>query len=131
NAESGLRLPATLIFDHPTPTALADHIHTQLTPEAADTTAAMLAELQSLETQFTALVEDEDARISIAGHLKSMLRRWSPDDEDSPAAKAQARSRAGAQRKAAQEKESKEDFADVSAAELLQFIDNELGRGAK
>ncbi|WUT08076.1 SDR family NAD(P)-dependent oxidoreductase [Streptomyces sp. NBC_00704] len=38
NHETGLRLPSTLIFDHPTPHALATHITTHLTPPQTPTT---------------------------------------------------------------------------------------------
>ncbi|MER7006052.1 SDR family NAD(P)-dependent oxidoreductase [Dactylosporangium sp. NPDC000555] len=53
----GVRLPAALVFDHPTPEALTRHILTRITPAepVAPPTSALLAELNRLESLIDAM----------------------------------------------------------------------------
>ncbi|MFD5293465.1 SDR family NAD(P)-dependent oxidoreductase, partial [Streptomyces rochei] len=109
---TGLRLPATLVFDYPTPTALAEHFVSELTGDDTPQGPSLLAELDRLDALLAAAADDPDeiTRAGLALRLGRMLdkvRGTAPDPTGPDVA---------------------DDFESASADEVLAFIDNELGR---
>ncbi|MBE1502215.1 acyl transferase domain-containing protein/D-arabinose 1-dehydrogenase-like Zn-dependent alcohol dehydrogenase [Amycolatopsis lexingtonensis] len=101
-AETRLRLPATLIFDHPSPADLAAHLLAGLAPEEADADAAVLAELDRLER----VLEGAGDSRRITARLETLLAR----------------------RRATQADEESGDGLDAATDdEIFDLIDNELG----
>ncbi|MFB9511580.1 phosphopantetheine-binding protein, partial [Streptomyces aurantiacus] len=78
SAVTGLRLPSTFVFRHPTPSAIADNLRQQLCPTAGDPAAPLLGELDKLETAIVGHAHDEDTRGRLAARLQSLL--WRLDD---------------------------------------------------
>ncbi|MFJ8473293.1 type I polyketide synthase [Kitasatospora sp. NPDC094011] len=84
NAELGLRLPTTTIFDHPSPVALAGRLRELLgapTGGPAGATAPerpVFAELDGLEAALSAAELDPDSRARLLSRLKSL--QWRLDD---------------------------------------------------
>ncbi|MGW7090458.1 SDR family NAD(P)-dependent oxidoreductase [Streptomyces sp. NPDC054871] len=75
NAETGLSLPTTVVFDHPTPDALAECLRSELGGPVA-TGASLLADLERLDTAFTSdALEDAEVRRGAAEQLRRMLER--------------------------------------------------------
>ncbi|MFC9653413.1 type I polyketide synthase [Streptomyces sp. NPDC056937] len=110
-AATGVRLSATLVFDHPTPLAVAAH----LTPAlfGADTSGpdgSPLAALGLLEAALTDGALDEVTRTGVAGRLRRLLARCDAAAPETGGAVVTERIEA------------------ASADEILAFIDNELGR---
>ena len=73
SALTGLRLPPTLLFDRPTPLAVARHLADDLLAGPAPTAADVLAEVERLTALLAAADLDEATRYEVAHRLRTAL----------------------------------------------------------
>ncbi|RBM17678.1 hypothetical protein DEH69_14695, partial [Streptomyces sp. PT12] len=71
--ETGLPLPATIVFDQPTPLTLARHLRTELAPEAS---GSVLDDLDRLDAALTTLDPDNLTRTKITARLTALTAKW-------------------------------------------------------
>ncbi|WP_066370950.1 type I polyketide synthase [Herbidospora mongoliensis] len=77
-ARTGLRLPATLVFDHPSAAQLAGHLAEKIAPTQSAAAAAVLADQVDQIENGLAATEEADRRTLIR-RLQAMLARYDDD----------------------------------------------------
>ncbi|MGY4975464.1 SDR family NAD(P)-dependent oxidoreductase, partial [Streptomyces nigrescens] len=111
NSDTGMQLPATLVFDYPTPQLLAEHVHEALFGAAdVEPEAAVLADLDRLAGAISGFSPENAARGLVEARLRSIL------SELGGVAESEAKSAVSQQLDAA------------SDDEIFDFINQELGR---
>jgi hypothetical protein len=110
NAATGLQLPASLVFDYPSPRALADRIDLDLALDPMTNADGLDQAIDQLEAQLAASPDDDTERERIAARLRSVVRQW--NDRRSPTGQADPIG---------------EDLELVDDDEMFSLIDREFG----
>src|SRR5262249_4863764 len=100
---TGRTLPATLVFDYPSPAALVGYLRAEIVPAPVAAHVALLADIDRLDAAIEAARADPEGSLKIATRLQALAWKWNagPDESD--------------------------DFTEATDDELFRVLDGELG----
>jgi hypothetical protein len=114
---TALRLPATLIFDHPTPHALAAWLRSAITPDGSASAQAqapaspvpILSALDQLKSMLSRVTPEDIERTRISARLEALLSEWNGMNNQ------------------ADDDSGDSELGSASDSELFDIIDKEMG----
>ncbi|WP_411054232.1 type I polyketide synthase [Streptomyces sp. NEAU-383] len=111
---TGLRLPATLLFDYTTSRALAGYLAEELVADEPEASVVLpvLSELEKLESSFAEVVADEAARTRLTSRLQQVLAKLTAGQQTQTTNGGVA---------------AADKFESATDDEIFDFLDEELG----
>ncbi|MYZ13634.1 KR domain-containing protein, partial [Streptomyces sp. SID337] len=114
-AATGLRLPATLVYDYPTPRALAEHLLDKVLPDGGAGELPVAGHLADLEEALAGLAVDDPRRRGLVRRLQTLL--WKQPDFAAAPLPADGEDGQG----------GTDDLSAASADDMFALIDREWG----